>query len=71
MLTVAIHSPNNPSILMNIHDALVMMNERTGLYYAVWANDSLTAQNGLLQYVELDYEDCPRAFIAGSEKIAG
>jgi hypothetical protein len=36
----------------------IMFNERTGKVFAVWASGELTMQNALLQYVELDKEDC-------------
>lgn len=48
----------------------IMFNEQTGEVYAVWANGELTAQSALLQYVELDEADCPKAFAEAKEKIA-
>ena len=47
----------------------IMFNEKTLETYAVWANDSLTARSGLLEYIELDKEDCPKAFEEAKTKM--
>jgi hypothetical protein len=47
----------------------IMMNDRNGKLYAVWATDELTCNDGLLQYIELDQEDCPEAFEMSKDKI--
>lgn len=47
----------------------IMLNERNGKLFAVWANDSLTAFSGDLEYIELDEQDCPRAFKDAAEKM--
>jgi len=48
----------------------IMVNETTGAIYAVWANGELTEQSALLQFVELEESDCPKAFAEAKEKIA-
>lgn len=40
----------------------IMYNEHTQKVFAVWANGELTEQNALVQYVELQYEDCKKVF---------
>lgn len=47
----------------------IMFNEVNLNVYAVWANDSLTAQSGLCEYIEIDEEDCPKAFKEMNEKM--
>lgn len=47
----------------------IMMNVNNGKLYAIWSTDSLTTHEGLLQYIELDKEDCPEAFEKAKHQI--
>lgn len=47
----------------------IMVNERTGILYAVRAVGELTEHDADCYYVELDEEDCPKAFAAAKSKI--
>lgn len=47
----------------------IMIDEKEMKVYSVWANESLTAQSGLLEYIELDEEDCPEAFLEAKSKF--
>ncbi len=47
-----------------------IMFDREGKVYAIWAEDSLTCQNAWCYYVELENEDCPKAFAEMKEKQA-
>ena len=40
----------------------IMINENSGKIYAVWGNDMLTAQNGLVEYTEMEREDNPDVY---------
>lgn len=46
-----------------------IMYDRDGVY-ALWAEDALTCQNAWCYYVQLDREDCPKAFAEMEEKIS-
>ena len=46
-----------------------IMFDAKGNVYAVWAEDSLTCQNAWCYYVELEKEDCPKAFEEAEEKL--
>lgn len=39
-----------------------IMYDMEGNVYAVWAEDALTCWNADAKYIQLDREDCPRAF---------
>jgi hypothetical protein len=39
-----------------------IMFDRDGNVYAIWAEDALTCWNADAKYIQLDQEDCPRAF---------
>ena len=39
-----------------------IMYDKEGNVYAVWSEDVLTCQNAWLNYIQLDEEDCPKAF---------
>jgi hypothetical protein len=47
-----------------------IMYDRNGNVYAIWAEDALTCQNAWCYYVQLDKEDCEKAFIEMEEKRA-
>ena len=40
-----------------------IMYDRKGNVYAIWADGPLTSQDSICVYMELDYEDCPEAFL--------
>jgi hypothetical protein len=46
-----------------------IMFDRDGNVYAVYAEDSLTCPNAWCFYIQLDREDCPRAFEEMEEKL--
>jgi viroplasmin and RNaseH domain-containing protein len=45
-----------------------IMFDRNGNVYAIYAEDSLTCQNAWCFYVQLDHNDCPKAFEEMNEK---
>lgn len=47
-----------------------IMFDRDGNVYAICAQDSLTCQNAWCFYIQLDREDCERAFAGMEEKRA-
>ena len=47
-----------------------IMFDRDGDVYAIWAEDALTCQNAWCFYIQLDREDCPKAFAEMDEKRA-
>jgi len=47
----------------------IMMNKNNGKMYAVWSTDELTCSDGVLQYIELDEDDCPEAFEMSKDKL--
>jgi hypothetical protein len=51
------------------HWSDIMVNPKNGRIYAIWATDELTTTHGLLQYIELDKEDCPEAFEMSQDKL--
>ena len=47
-----------------------IMFDRDGAVYAIWAEDALTCYNAYAKYIQLDREDCPKAFAEMDEKRA-
>ena len=47
-----------------------IMFDRDGDVYAIWAEDSLTCYNAEAKYIQLDREDCPKAFAEMDKKKA-
>ena len=45
-----------------------IMFDREGDVYAIWAEDALTCYNADAKYIQLDEEDCPKAFAEMNEK---
>jgi hypothetical protein len=46
------------------------MFDRDGNVYAIWAEDALTCYNADAKYIQLDREDCEKAFAEMEEKRA-
>jgi hypothetical protein len=46
-----------------------IMFDRNNNVYAIWAEDCLTCQNANAIYIQLDREDCEKAFVEMEEKI--
>ena len=38
--------------------------------YAIWAEDALTCWNAAVKYIQLDNEDCPKAFAGMNKKMS-
>jgi len=52
----------------NNHWADIMYDRKYNVY-AIWAEDSLTCYNAEAKYIQLDSEDCEKAFTEMNEKI--
>ena len=46
-----------------------IMFDRDGNVYAIWAEDFLTCFNAEAKYIQLDSEDCEKAFAEMNEKL--
>lgn len=46
------------------------MFDRNGNVFAVWAEDALTCYNADAKYIQIDREDCEKAFTEMDEKRA-